>query len=481
MDVRTRFAPSPTGYLHVGGARTALFSFLYARRHGGKFILRIEDTDVERSESSFEEGLISDLKWLDINWEEGPDVGGPYGPYRQSDRFDIYRSYAQKLMDEGKAYPVYAEQEDIEKLRENILAKSQTPHYTREMLEGLVSPQKIEEYVAAGKKPAIYFSMPRKEWILHDLVKGDVRFTEESTGDFAIMRSSDLPTYNFAVVIDDALMNITHVIRGDDHLSNTVKQLALYEAFGFELPQFAHLSTILGPDRTRLSKRHGSTSVGEYRKRGYLPEALVNYLTLLGWSHPDQKEIMALEEMEKLFDLDRVSTNPAVYDEKKLTWMNGHYIRETNDEKLYELSKPFIVPALFSEEDYLSNKKWIMKAISTVKMDIEDLSQLPDKLSVYFTEPVIDHEFFKSMEKSSLIQTFKMLVDLYESTDEWNIESIAFATKKTVKDSKVKASEFYHPLRRILTGRESGPDLVDLIFLIGRENTISRLKKFLEG
>ncbi len=481
MEIRTRFAPSPTGYLHVGGARTALFSFLYARRHGGKFILRIEDTDLERSERVFEDQLLDDLKWLGLNWDEGPNVDGSYGPYRQSDRLEIYRQFANKLVEEGKAYEVYAEVEDIEKLRADILAKSEAPHYTRKMLEGLSTSEKIREYKISGKKPAIYFSMPRKNWVLKDLVKGDVNFSEDSTGDFAIMRSSGLPTYNFAVVVDDALMKITHVIRGDDHLSNTVKQMALYESLNFELPEFAHLSTILGPDRTRLSKRHGSTSVGEYRRRGFLPEALVNYLALLGWSHPEQKEIMSIEEMENVFDLDRVSKNPAVYDEKKLTWMNGRYIREASDERLYEVSKPFIVPEIFSEEEYVSNKKWVIQSIKSLRTELEELSQLPEKMKIFFVKPTVDHDLFVSAEKSGIVQAYKMLVDLYESIDDWNVEKITEATKKAVKDSKIKASEFYHPLRKILTGKESGPDLVEFIFLVGRENIIARLRKFLEG
>lgn len=479
MEIRTRFAPSPTGYLHVGGARTALFSFLYAKRHNGKFVLRIEDTDLERSERTFEDQLIDDLKWLGIKWDEGPDIGGPYGPYRQSDRLETYRQFAMKLVEEGKAYEVYADPEEIEKLREEILSKSQAPHYTRKMLEKL-SSQKMEEYKCLGKRPAIYFDMPRKEWILPDLVKGEVKFTEDSTGDFAIMRSTGLPTYNFAVVIDDALMKITHVIRGDDHLSNTVKQMALYEALNFDLPQFGHLSTILGPDKTRLSKRHGSTSVGEYRKRGFLPEALINYLALLGWSHPQQKEIMSLEEMESLFDLDRVSKNPAVYDEKKLTWMNGKYIRETSDEKLYELAKPFIVPKLFSEEEYVSSKKWIQKAISALKSEFEELSQLPDKMQIFFVKPQINKALLDSVKNNDIKMAYKLLLDLYESLDEWSEEKIAEVTRKAAKAAKVRGSEFYHPLRKILTGSEAGPDLVQFIFLVGRENVISRLKTFLE-
>ncbi len=479
--IRTRFAPSPTGYLHVGGARTALFSFLYARKHGGKFILRIEDTDVERSTRESERSLMEDLKWLGFDWDEGPDVGGDYGPYRQSERIEIYKKYAQKLVDEGKAYPVYAEAEELEKLREKLIANSQTPHYTKEMLQSLISPEEVERRKKLGKEPAIYFAMERKERILKDLVKGDVRFGEDSMGDFVILRSNGLPTYNFAVVIDDALMKITHVIRGDDHLSNTVKQMALYEALNFDMPQFAHLSTILGPDRSRLSKRHGSTSVGEYRKKGYLPQAMVNYLALLGWSHPQLKEIIDMEELIEKFDLDRVSKNPAVYDEKKLTWMNGQYIRKLSKEELYDYAKPFVVPKLFSEQEYINNKKWMMLALESIKSEIETLAEASEKLNVYLEVPKVNLKLKDELEKTGVIIAFKKLMDVYESLEEWKIEKILEATKKVLKASKVKGKEFYHPLREILTGKDSGPDLVNLIYLLGRENVVSRLKRFLEG
>ncbi len=479
--VRTRFAPSPTGYLHVGGARTALFSFLYAKKHGGTFVLRIEDTDVERSTRDSEKSLIEDLKWLGLEWDEGPDKGGEYGPYRQSERKDIYLKYVQKLVEEGKAYYVYAESEELEELRESLIKASKPPHYTREMLESLLPSQEIEKRKKAGKKPAVYFSMERKDRILKDLVKGEVHFGSDSVGDFAIMRSNGLPTYNFAVVIDDALMKITHVIRGDDHLSNTVKQMALYEALGFDLPEFAHLSTILGPDRSRLSKRHGSTSVEEYRKRGYLPQAMVNYLALLGWSHPDLKEVIDLQEMIEKFDFDRVSKNPAVYDEKKLTWMNGQYLRKLTAQELYEYEKPFLVPNPFSEEEYAANKKWIMAALESVKSEMETLSDVSQKLDVYLKEPEIDVELRKELKEKGTLMAFKELSYAYDALDEWKIEDILKVTKQIMKDFKLKGKDFYHPLRKIVSGKESGPDLVNLIYLLGRENVVSRLRKFLEG
>lgn len=478
--VRTRFAPSPTGDLHVGGVRTALFSFLYAKKYNGQFVLRIEDTDVERSTKKSEISLLNDLKWLGFDWDEGPDIGGKYGPYRQSERAELYKNYAQKLIDSGKAYFVYAEAEEIEKLRENMILKSQAPHYTREMLESFSTHERIERYKKDGKQPAIYFSLERKDRILNDLVKGDVHFGADSVGDFAILRSNGIPTYNFAVVIDDSLMEITHVIRGDDHLSNTVKQMALYEALEFKVPKFAHLSTILGPDRTRLSKRHGSTSISEYRKRGFLPQAMINYLALLGWSHPELKEVMSMNELIENFDLDRVSKNPAIFDEKKLIWMNGQYIRKLSEEELYEFSKPFVVPKFLSEEEYTFSRKWTMAALSSVKNEVNELSQLPEKLEVYTKTPEINYELKKSLEKSGISLVYKALRNSYESMDEWTPQSITQATRRVVKETKVKAGDFYHSLREILTGKDSGPDLVNLIFLLGRENVISRLKRFLE-
>lgn len=326
--VRVRFAPSPTGFLHVGGARTALFNYLFARRFNGIFVLRIEDTDIARSERIFEKNLMDSLRWLKIQWDEGPDVGGPYGPYRQSERLHIYREYAEKLVRENKAYRVYAYPEEIEQLREELLSKNLPPHYTREMFDRFATKERIREYEEKGIQPAIYFSMPRKTIVHNDLIKGQVVFTEGSVGDFALLRSNGMPTYNFACVVDDMLMKITHVIRGDDHLPNTVKQLAIYEAFGVEPPQIGHVSMILGPDGKKLSKRHGATSVEEFRARGYLPEAVVNYLALLGWSPPDAQEIMSMEEMIEKFSIERVSKNPAIFDPGKLKWMNGHYIRD---------------------------------------------------------------------------------------------------------------------------------------------------------
>ncbi|MBO8160829.1 MAG: glutamate--tRNA ligase [Thermosipho sp. (in: Bacteria)] len=471
--VRLRFAPSPTGYLHVGGARTALFNFLYAKKMGGKFVLRIEDTDVERSEKEFEEGLIKALKWLGLNWDEGPDVGGEFGPYRQSERLDIYRKYAQKLIDEGKAYEVYAYPEEIESLREKLLSEGKPPHYTREMLESFTTPERKKEYEEKGLKPAIYFSMPRKEYVLNDIVKGEVVFKEGTVGDFAIIRSNGIPIYNFACVIDDYLMKITHVIRGDDHLSNTVKQIALYEAFGWETPQFGHVSMILGPDAKKLSKRHGATSVEEFKERGYLPEAVVNFLALLGWSHPEGKEIMSLEEMIDAFSLERLGKNPAIFDPKKLKWMNAEHFRNLSDEKALEVSKPYLLK-YSTEKDIENNKEWFINLIKAIKDRVEELTEIPYLVEFFFVEPECKIELSQEVK-----DVYKKLIIEISNIDDWNEKTIYQAFKNAMKGSKVKGKDFYMNLRIVLTGREEGPELIDVVYLLGKEKIINRIKKHL--
>jgi len=471
--VRLRFAPSPTGYLHVGGARTALFNFLYARRMKGKFILRIEDTDIERSEKEFEEGLINALKWLGLEWDEGPDVGGEYGPYRQSERLEIYHKYANRLIEEDKAYEVYAYPEEIEKLREELLAKRKAPHYTREMLEKFTTPERKKEYEEKGLKPAIYFSMPRKEYVLNDIVKGEVTFKEGTVGDFAIIRSNGVPIYNFACVIDDYLMKITHVIRGDDHLSNTVKQIALYEALGWEIPQFGHVSMILGPDAKKLSKRHGATSVEEFRERGYLPQAVVNFLALLGWSHPEGKEIMTMEEMISVFSLDRLGKNPAIFDPKKLKWMNAEHFRNLDEEGILKVSKPYLMKFV-SEEEIDKDKKWFVRLLNAIKDRVEELIDIPHLIEFFFIEPEVNISLSEEVK-----EVYKKLIEEINKIEEWNEQKIYQAFKNAMKGSKVKGKEFYMNLRIVLTGREEGPELIDIVYLLGKQKLISRLQKHL--
>jgi nondiscriminating glutamyl-tRNA synthetase len=468
MEVRVRFAPSPTGYLHVGGARTALFNYLFARKTGGKFILRIEDTDVERSEKVFEEQLINALRWLGLEWDEGPDIGGPYGPYRQSERQELYHSYAQKLMEKGMAYEVYAYPEEIEELRERLLAEGTAPHYTQEMLEPYNTPERKREYEEKGLRPAIYFSMPRKDYVINDVVKGEVVFKAGSVGDFALLRSNGMPTYNYACVVDDGLMKITHVLRGDDHLSNTVKQVALYEAFGWPIPLFGHVSMILGPDGSKLSKRHGATSVEEFRARGYLPESIVNFLALLGWSHPEGKEILTKSELIESFSLERLVKNPAIFNPDKLKWMNAEHIRMKDLKELVSLAKQFLDRTV--SDDYLE------KIIPTIKDRIEELSQIPELTSFFFERPKELPE--RTLEAS---ETLEMLLNALRMVEVWNKENIYAAFKNVMKGAKLKGKDFYMTLRLILTGKHEGPELIDILEVLGKEEVLARIENFLKA
>ncbi|WP_372590215.1 glutamate--tRNA ligase [Fervidobacterium pennivorans subsp. carthaginiensis] len=467
-QVRVRFAPSPTGYLHVGGARTALFNYLFARKTNGKFILRIEDTDLERSEKVFEEQLINALRWLGLDWDEGPDIGGPYGPYRQSERTELYHYYAQELIKQGKAYEVYAYPEEIEQLREKLLAEGKAPHYTREMLEPYNTPERKREYEEKGLRPAIYFSMPRKDYVINDVVKGEVVFKAGSVGDFALLRSNGMPTYNYACVIDDGLMKITHVLRGDDHLSNTVKQVALYEALGWPVPVFGHVSMILGPDGSKLSKRHGATSVEEFKARGYLPEALVNFLALLGWSHPEGKEILTKEELIGSFSLERLVKNPAIFNPDKLRWMNSEHIRMKDTKELVKLAKTFINRDV--DEAYLE------KVIVAVKDRIEELSQLPELTDFFFERPNV------SVEKTpEAVETYKALLEELQKVEVWNKENIYASFKTAMKNAKLKGKDFYMTLRLILTGKNEGPELIDILEILGKEEVIARIQNYLNA
>ncbi|AEH50694.1 glutamate--tRNA ligase [Pseudothermotoga thermarum] len=465
--VRVRFAPSPTGYLHVGGARTALFNYLFARHHNGSFILRIEDTDLARSERIFEENLMKTLRWLGLHWDEGPDIGGKYGPYRQSERLHIYAEYAEKLVKFDKAYRVYAYPEEIEKIREDLLSKGLPPHYTREMFEPFATRERIREYEEKGLKPAIYFAMPREKIVHHDLVKGEVVFSEGSVGDFAILRSNGVPTYNFACVVDDMLMEITHVIRGDDHLPNTLKQLAIYKAFGVNPPLMGHVSMILGPDGKKLSKRHGATSIEEFMERGYLPEAVVNYLALLGWSSPDGKEIMSMEEMISKFSLERVSKNPAIFDPAKLTWMNSQYIKATDSKRLVELLKPFLKKWNIEVED----KNWLERVVEVEKERMHTLEDFLTNADYFFKAPKVEVQIPEDIKKA-LEKCAQELSNNAKASREELVEIF----RKVVKESNVKPKDFYQTLRLVLTGKQGGPELLDIVLLLGIEEVVRRIE-----
>ena len=332
-QIRVRFAPSPTGYLHIGNVRTALFNYLFAKKHNGSFILRIEDTDFDRVKKEYEDSILENLKWLGLNWNEGPDCGGSYAPYRQSERINTYKEYADKLLNEGRAYKCFCSGEELERKRRESLSKGLPPRYDGKCFR--LSREEIASYEQKGIKPSTRFKVKDGMIEFEDIIRGKISFKGSDIGDFVILRSDGIASYNFAAAIDDALMEITHVIRGEDHLSNTPRQILLNQAIGFDIPKFAHLSMILGPDKSRLSKRHGAESVTELKEEGYLSEAVINYLSLLGWSSEDGREIMPLTDIIKNFSLERVSKSPAVFDIKKLKWINSHYIK--NKDKGTEL------------------------------------------------------------------------------------------------------------------------------------------------
>lgn len=465
--VVTRFAPSPTGYLHLGNARTAIFSYLFARHHKGKFILRIEDTDRERSTKEYEEMLIEDLKWLGLEWDE---------MYRQSERLDIYHQYAEKLVEQGHAYPCFCSPEELEKERQEAYQKGIPYRYSGKCR--YLTKEEAEELKKKGKPFAIRFRVPDgRVVVFRDLVKGYISINVDDFGDFVIVRSDGMPTYNFVVVVDDALMGVTHVIRGEDHIPNTPKQILIYEALGLKIPEFAHLPVILGPDRSKLSKRHGAVSVRNYREEGYLPEAVFNYLCLLGWSPPEEgREIYSKEELIQIFDLKNVNDSPAVFDVEKLRWMNGVYIREVISlESLAHYVRPFLEKAGFSvEEEYL------LRVLQKTRDSFQTLSEAVDRLRPFFLDEV---NF--SPEAMSVLENERALLILeffYGKIREEGLsgQKVKEWAKQAQKELNVKAKDVWHTLRAALTGELEGVGIDVLCDVIPVEKALYRLKRAMD-
>ncbi len=473
--VRVRFAPSPTGQLHVGNARTALVNWLYARKTSGTMILRIEDTDLERSEARFETQLMDDLKWLGLDWDEGPDVGGPYAPYRQSDRVTVYREYAERLLSEGKAYLCFCSDAELQRQRELAHAEHRQPIYPG-TCRGL-EPKETLRRRDSGEACAIRLQIPERPIRFHDIVHGAVEFSNEVVSDPIILRSSGMPVYNYVVVIDDALMKITHVIRGDDHLSNTPKQVALYEALNWPVPEFAHLSTILGSDRERLSKRHGATSIANFREMGVLPEALTNYLALLGWAPSGgTREIFSPQELTQEFTLERVTPSPAVFDMEKLYWLNRHYIKESPIGRIATLAAPFFVqaellPALVDD----ATRIWFERVISLLAPSVDRLDQLPERAAPIFGFDAVaalaapdNAEVLAFPNTNTVFSRFTAKILDLQSCGELPLTAERFKTvvNEVKAESSAKGKELFHPLRTMLTGSHSGPEFDKLIPIV---------------
>jgi len=480
VEVRTRFAPSPTGHLHIGGARTALFNYLFAKRYAGKFILRIEDTDLERSSIESEKVIIESLRWLGIEWDEGVEVGGPYGPYRSTERVDIYKKYVDVLFEKGYAYYCYCTEEELEAQRQELLSKGQMPRYLGKC-RNLTEDQK-RRFEQEGRKPTVRFKVPEGvKIVVHDLVRGDVEFLSDDIGDFVIVKSDGIPTYNFAVVIDDHLMKISHVIRGEEHLSNTPRQILIYNALGFELPQFAHVSLILGKDRTKMSKRHGSTWVEQYRDQGYLKEGLINFLALLGWSPPEDREIFDMEYLIENFSLERVSKNPAIFDIDKLNYINSQHIKLKSLDELTQMCIPYFVEAGYIKEDEAKSKfEWLKKIVKSVYEGLDYLSQIKDRVDIFFNNEVkIEEDEAKEVLKWDHV---KDLINVFENKirqmNELTPEAIKLLFKEIQKETGYKGKNLFMPIRVALTGKTHGPELVEIIEIVGKENILKRLEFF---
>jgi len=469
---RVRFAPSPTGELHVGNARTALFNWMFARHNGGKFILRIEDTDESRSLISYQTNLLNDLTWLGIDWDEGPEKKGAYGPYKQSERLDIYAIHLQKLMAADMVYPCYCTEEELEEERQALILSKRMPRYMGKCRN--LTPEQRKEKEAAGRKPSFRFKVPAGTIEFTDLIRGTMRFEGTAIGDFIIVRSNGMPAYNFAVVIDDHLMGITHVIRGEDHLSNTALQIMLYRAFGFAPPIFAHHCLILGHDRAKLSKRHGSVSVGEFRKKGILPEALINYLGLLGSSFTEGREVLDREEMIAGFELSRASKSGAIFDEEKLRWLNAIYIRNCPTEDLVKRLKPFLVEAVY-EVDKI-DPVWFHKIVDLVKNDLTTLAEIGSHLEIFFDDRyVITAEAKQILEKESASQVVRTFAGYLKTAGGTPQEIYLAAIKYTKEKTGAKGKDLFMPIRAALTGKVHGPELDKVFALIDKNAGLHRL------
>jgi nondiscriminating glutamyl-tRNA synthetase len=471
-SVRVRFAPSPTGHLHVGGARTALFNWLFARGSGGTFVLRIEDTDRARSTDQSEAAVIEDLKWLGLTWDEGPGADDSHGPYRQSERLDIYREHAERLLSDGTAYHCYCTDDELEAKRKAALAEGRVPQYDGACRD-LTESERAERQVA-GLTPVVRMRAPDRDVTLTDMVRGEVEFGREMLGDFILLRSDGRPTYNFAVVVDDALMAITHVIRAEEHLPNTMRQVLVYEALGYELPAFAHVSLIVDKDRSKLSKRRGATSVAEFREQGYLPGGLLNYLALLGWSPPDGEEVMTLPELVDKFDLARVSPSPAAFDEDKLDWVNGHHLREEPLADVAALAMRFAETHGLVEPDF----DRFETMVDLAREGLSKLSDIPEAISIFFdVELEVEEDAREWLESPATKHLAAALVRRLEgSEDELDAAAFKVALKEAGAEAGVKGKDLFMPVRSVLTGRTHGPALGDVAAVLGRSRVLLRLR-----
>jgi glutamyl-tRNA synthetase len=471
---RVRFAPSPTGYLHVGGARTALFNWLFAKRHGGTFVLRIEDTDVQRSSTDMVTGILDGLRWLGLHWDEGPDVGGPYEHYFQSQRLDRYRAAAARLVAEGHAYYCYCSQERLREEREKAETRGDAWQYDRACLS--LPPERIAELEAAGTARAVRFKVPAATTAFDDAVHGRIEFDGRTIEDFVVLRSDDHPTYHLSVVVDDIDMRISHVIRGDDHISNTPKHVMLFAAMGAPVPVFAHVPLILGADRKRLSKRHGATSVTEYERQGYLPDAMVNFLALLGWSPGDDRELMTIEELVAAFSLEGISGGNAVFNIEKLDWMNGQYIARLPVGRLAGAVIPFMAEAgipVPRPGDWFHRLLELLRPRAKRLVDFAELARPYLVDTVEYEEDAVE----KHLSVPGLADHLAVLASHLCTLDPFDEPHVEAAVRGTAAERGMKAGPLIHAVRVAVTGRTTSPGLFEVLVLLGRERSIERIER----
>jgi glutamyl-tRNA synthetase len=473
---RVRFAPSPTGYLHVGGARTALFNWLFARRHGGTFVLRIEDTDAERSSWDMVAGIVDGMRWLGLDWDEGPDVGGPHAPYFQSQRLDLHRAMAERLVAHGRAYYCYCTPETLQQKREAAEAAGSGWAYDRACCA--LDDDVVTRREAAAAPRAIRFRVPNGQTTFSDLVHGPITFENANIEDFVILRSDRQPTYHLSVVVDDVDMEITHVVRGDDHISNTPKQVLLYRAFGKEPPSFAHVPLILGPDKKRLSKRHGATSVMEYPRLGYLPDAMVNFLALLGWSPGTNQELFSRDELIAQFTLEGISGGNAVFNPEKLDWFNQQYLSRLPPAELIDRVKPYLDAAGLWKPEYASEgRSWLARVAELLKPRIKRLDEFVDAAAPFLLADVVrdDAAVRKHLAKAELREPLESLRAAFEALTPFDAPTLEAALRQLADARGLKAATLIHATRVAVTGRAASPGLFEVLALLGRERTLARL------
>lgn len=483
-EVRVRYAPSPTGHLHIGNARTALFNYLFARKNNGKFIIRIEDTDVKRNVEGGEQSQLKYLKWLGMDWDESVDVGGEYGPYRQTERLDIYKQYWQDLLDRGLAYRCYCTEEELEQEREEQIARGETPRYSGKHRE--LTEEQRQAFEAEGRVASIRFRVPEDRiYTFDDMVKGTISFNSKETGDFVIVKKDGIPTYNFAVALDDHLMKISHVLRGEDHISNTPRQLMIYEAFGWEPPQFGHMTLIVGEDHKKLSKRNESIIqfIEQYDQLGYLPEALFNFISLLGWSPEGEEEVFSQEQLISIFDEHRLSKSPAVFDTNKLAHLNNTYIKNADPDRIADLAIPHLQKASrLPSELTAEQEEWARALVALYQEQLTAAADIVDLSEVFFrTHLELDAEGIEVMGGEQVPAVLSAFLAKIEQSDEFNAPKIAALIKEVQKETGFKGKQLFMPIRVALTGQTHGRDLNQTIWLLGRDRVLDRLRSQIKG